>query len=56
MLQGRSAGTTSGVPPAEPYGPYAPGNGYDVVTDESDASPDAGDASPAIGDASPVDV
>ncbi len=33
-------------PSVEPYGPYAPGKGYDVIIDEGDASPDAGDASP----------
>ncbi len=27
------------TPPVEPYGPYAPGKCYDVITDEGDASP-----------------
>ncbi len=35
-------------PPVEPYGPYAPVKGDDVITDEGDASPDAGDASPKL--------
>ncbi len=25
-------------PPVEPYGPYAPGKGHDVIIDEGDAS------------------
>ncbi len=34
--------------PIEPYDPYGPGKGYDVITDDGDASPDTGDASPKV--------
>ncbi len=33
-------------PRVEPFGPYAPGKGYDVIIDEDDASPVVSDASP----------
>ncbi len=55
MLQGRSAGTTSG-PPIEPYYPYGPGEdpiiekvaGEDLERVAPERAPESGDAAPAI--------